>query len=167
MHRTLAVVLAATAVLQVVPALACPVSPNDGRPWLRSLALVPGAVLSVLPAAKCPFCITAYAGVLSSLGLGFLFNERVLFPLIGVFVAVGLVSVAWSTRSHRQPGPLVITILGSAAVVGGRLVWNVPVVLYGGVALLVGAALWNLWLKRPRPEPLVEFRLAPKEGTTS
>lgn len=42
------------------------------RPWLRSLALVPGAVLSLLPAAQCPFCIAAYAGVLSSLGLGFL-----------------------------------------------------------------------------------------------
>jgi hypothetical protein len=135
------------------------------RPWLRSLSLLPGGLLALLPAAKCPICIAAYAGVLSSLGLGFLHDDRVLSPIIAVLLTVGLVSVAWSTRGHRRPGPLAVTVLGSAAVVVGRLIWSVPVVLYGGVALLVGASLWNLWLKRPRPEPLIQLRLERKEGT--
>lgn len=138
---------------------------RDHGPWVRSIALLPGAAVSLLPSATCPACIAAYAGVASSLGLGFLFNERVLAPLIGLLLTVGLVSVAWSARSHRRTGPLLVTILGSAAVVGGRLVWSVPALLYGGVALLVGASLWNLWLKRPQPEALVQLRFARKEGT--
>ncbi len=135
-------------------------------PWVRSLVLLPGALLPLLPSATCPACIAAYAGVLSSLGLGFMVNERVLAPLIEVFLAAGLVSVAWSTRGHRRPGPLIVAVLGSAAVVAGRLVWSVPALLYGGVALLIGASLWNLRLKRPRPERLVQLRFARKEGVT-
>lgn len=135
------------------------------RPWLRSLSLLPGGLLALLPAAKCPLCIAAYAGVLSSLGLGFLHDDRVLTPIIAVLLAVGLFTVAWSTWSHRSPGPFVVTVLGSAAVVVGRLIWSLPAVLFGGGALLVGASLWNLWLKRPRPEPLIQLRLERREGT--
>jgi len=126
--------------------------------WLRSLGLLPGAILALLPVAHCPACIGAYFAVLSAVGLGFLATERVLAPLIALFVVIGIATVAWSTRSHRHPGPLVVTLIGSVAVVAGRLIWTVPTALYAGVVLLFGAALWNLWLKRPRPEPLVQIR---------
>lgn len=119
--------------------------------WLRSLAAVPGAALPLLPSVTCPACAVAYAGVLSSLGLGFLLSDRVLVPIIVASLVVGVASVAWSTRSHRRPGPLVATLVGVLGVVIGRLVWRVPAVLYVGVALLLGASIWNLWLKRPRP----------------
>ncbi len=140
---------------------------RDRRPWLRSLALLPGAAVSLLPSATCPVCLAAYAGFASSLGLGFLFSERILAPLIGLLLAVGLVSVAWSARSHGRAGPLLLTLLGSAAVLAGRLVWSIPTMLYGGVTLLVAASLWNLWLKRPRPDALVQLPLTRKEGVAS
>lgn len=144
---------------------------EDAKPprstWARSLAPLPGALLSILPSATCPACVAAYAGVLSATGLGFLLTERVLVPIIVVFLAAGIASIGWSTRSHRRAGPLAITVVGSAAVVLGRVVWSVPILLYGGVALLVSASLWNLWLKRPRPESLVQLRVARKEGTAS
>lgn len=114
----------------------------------QTLAAVPGAIVALLPAAHCPACLPAYAGVLSAVGLGFLLNDRVLAPLIGALLVLGVVSVGWSTRSHRHAGPLVATLTGSAAIVAGRLVWSVPLALYGGAALLIGAALWNVWLKR-------------------
>lgn len=127
--------------------------------WLRSLAVLPGAVVALLPVAHCPACIGAYFAVLSALGLGFVATEHVLAPLIGLFLALGLGTVAWSIKSHGRLGPLLVTVLGSGAVVAGRLVWVVPALLYVGVGLLVGASLWNLWLKRPRSEPLVQIRL--------
>lgn len=140
--------------------------PTDSAPrrGLRSLALVPGALLALLPSATCPACIAAYAGVLSAVGVGFLFDEQVLAPLIVGFLVVGLATVAWSTRSHRRPGPLLVTTVGSAAVVAGRLVWSLPAVTYVGAALLVGASIWNLWHKRPRPAALVQLRLTRTEG---
>lgn len=132
-------------------------SSSGPRNWFRSLVMIPGAVLPLVPSVTCPACLAAYAGVFSALGLGFLHNERVLAPLIVLFLAVGIFSVAWSTRSHRRLGPLVVTLLGSAAIVLGRLTGHVHILLYGGVALLIAASLWNLWLKRPRRDPLVEI----------
>ena len=139
---------------------------SEGRGWIRSLAVLPGALLALLPSATCPMCLAAYAGVLSAVGLGFLFNEKVLGPLIVVFLAIGILSVAWSTRGHRRLGPLVVTVVGSGVVVAGRLVWNIPMALYTGVAFLIGASLWNFWLKRPRPEPLVQIA-SPHDGRCS
>jgi hypothetical protein len=131
---------------------------------LRALAPFPGAALAMLPSMTCPACIAAYAGVLSAAGLGFLLDNRVLAPLIAFALAAGVVSVAWTTRSHRRLGPLVATLAGAAAVLAGRLVWDVPWLVYAGAAALAGAALWNLWLKRPAREPLLPIRLARKEG---
>lgn len=122
---------------------------SQERGWLGAVLTVPGAVLPLLPSFTCPVCIAAYAGVLSTLGLGLVLTERVLAPLIVVFLLVGIASVARTTRSHRRPGPLLMIVAGSGAVVAGRLVWNVPAVLYVGIALVFASSLWNLWLKRP------------------
>jgi hypothetical protein len=83
--------------------------------------------------------------VLSALGLGFLFNERVLAPLIIVFLTLGVGSIAWSTRSHGRIAPLSTTVLGAGGVVGGRLIWSVPPLLYTGVSLFVRVASRVMW----------------------
>lgn len=121
-------------------------------------------MLSLLPAAKCPLCLAAYAGVLSSLGLGFLFMDPLQTPIIAVLLVVGLVSVGWSSRKHGIIYPFLVALLGSIAVVTGRLAFKVPVLLHGGVALLVAAALWNLWLERPRRVQLPQIHVPNKQG---
>lgn len=86
-------------------------------------------------------------------------KERLLAPLIGVALLVSIVAIAWSTKSHRKLGPLVLTIVGAIAIACGRLVWSVPILLYGGSVALLSASFWNLWLKRRRPKPLVGIQL--------
>ncbi len=135
--------------------------PQRGR-WLHALGAVPGALVALLPAVTCPACLGAYFGVLSALGLGVLVTNRVLVPVLAVLLALGIASIAWSSRSHDRWGPLVLTVVGSVFVTAGRLVWSIPSLLYGGAVLLIGASLWNLWLKRPRREPLVQLRLGRK-----
>ena len=133
--------------------------------WLRSLSVLPTALLPILPKAACPVCLAAYGSFLSALGLGFLVNERVLAPLIATFLALNVVTIAWSSRGHGRRGPLLATVVGAAGVAAGRLMWTVPVAVYGGIAVLVCASLWNLWLRRPRPAPLVQ--LQPPRGGAS
>lgn len=133
-----------------------------GRGVVRALSALPGAVIAVLPSAHCPFCLGAYGALLSSVGLGVLIKENVLGPLIAAFLFLGVVAVAWSTRSHRHPGPLTATIAGSVAIAAGRLHWTIPILVYLGGAIVLAASLWNLWLKRRQPQPLVEIRLGRK-----
>jgi hypothetical protein len=131
--------------------------------FARSLVLLPGPLVALLPSVTCPLCLPAWAGVLSSLGLGFVMSERVLAPVIALLLTVGCASVAWSARCHRRVAPLALALVGSAAVVAGRLVWSIPVVTYAGAALLVGASVWNLWLKRPRGA-LVPLRVGRRDA---
>ncbi len=118
--------------------------------WLRALAPVPAALLALLPSFTCPVCIAAYAGVLSAAGLGFMYESSYQTPLIVGFLLVGIASVAYTSRSHRKPAPLLLTLLGGAAVVAGKVVWEIPYLMYAGAALLFGATVYNLWLKRPK-----------------
>jgi copper chaperone len=148
------------------PQRSVPGMATQNRRWLRSLALIPGVLLSLAPSATCPACLAGYAGLLSAVGLGVLLHERLLTPLIVVFLVVGIASMAWSTRGHGRLGPFVATLMGSAAIVMGRFIGHVHIVLYVGVGLLIGASFWNLWLKRPRREPLVQIGATGNEGTS-
>ena len=61
---------------------------------------------------------------------------------------------------------LLLAVAGSAAILAGRLVWNVPPLVYGGGAFVLGASIWNLWLKRPAPAPLVNIGIRNGERTS-
>ena len=117
------------------------------RGALKSLLAVPGAGLALLPSFGCPLCLAAYSGVLSTLGLTFLLNERVLAPLVATFLVIGFSSVAWSRRAHRRGGPLALTFVGTAVTGTGRLVLHHPTLTYVGAAILFAGAAWNFALK--------------------
>jgi len=129
-----------------------PVRNHRERPqWIQAVVAIPATVLPLLPSFSCPVCLAAYAGVLSTLGLGFLLTDRVQRPIIVFFLVVTLVSVAWSARRHRRFGPVGCVFFGSLAVVAGRIVWASRPVLYAGVLCLVIGTFWNLFLKRRSP----------------
>lgn len=121
------------------------------RSWLDTLVTIPAAVLPLLPSFSCPVCIAAYAGLLSSLGLGIVLKDSVQRPAIVFFLTVTVGTVAWTSRQHRIVWPLLAVLTGSLAVIAGRLVWSIPPVVYVGVAALVVGAVWNLALKRRGP----------------
>ena len=126
-------------------------APRPGRrAWYQTAVAIPTAVLPLLPSFSCPVCVAAYAGLASSLGLGFLLTERVQRPLIVAFLIIAVAGVGSAAKQHNRPGPFVLVLLGSAAIVAGRLVWSVTPALYVGVVCLVAGTVWNLILKRPR-----------------
>jgi hypothetical protein len=101
----------------------------------KHLTLLPAVALVLLP--KCPLCLMAWLGGLGSLGV-----ISWLSGLWGAPLAVGLLIVTDSAlvlraRRSRDWVPVLVGLLGSGALLAGKLLVGAPLLLYGGLGLLV------------------------------
>ena len=115
----------------------------------RYTGLLPGLGLAVLSKFTCAACVTAYSGVLASIGVGFVATDSGLTILTAGLLALGLASVAWSTRKHRHLGPLALVLVGSGVLLAAR--FGAPsstMVLLAGAAITLAGSVWSLWLER-------------------
>jgi mercuric ion transport protein len=115
------------------------------RTWKQSLAAMPGIGISLLPKLACPFCWPAYAGLLSSVGLGFLISTRYLLPLTAAFLGLALGPLAFRAKHRHGYGPFALGLVAAAGVMVGKFEWESNPELYAAVGLLVVASLWNAW----------------------
>lgn len=130
----------------------CAKSPSTTRAgWRSSLATLPGIGLAFLPKIACPACWPAYAGVLTSLGLGFLLDVRWLFPLTAVSLLIAIAALAFRARRRRGFGPFFVGLAASAVVLGGKFGFESDLAMYAGLGLLVAASIWNTWPRRVAP----------------
>jgi len=109
---------------------------------------VPGIVAALLPSLTCPLCWPAYAGVLSSLGVGFVGTTAYLLPLTATFLAIAVGALTFGARRHGRHGPLALGLVGSAIVLLGKFVLDATAATLGGVGMLVAASVWNVWPRR-------------------
>lgn len=114
----------------------------------RFTTLLPGLGLAALSKFTCAACATAYSGVLASLGVGFVATDSGLTILTAGLLALGLASVAWSTRRHRHFGPLALVVVGSGVLLTARFGAPSTRVLLAGAAITLAGSVWNLWLER-------------------
>ena len=118
------------------------------RTWKQGLLALPGVGVAMLPKLGCPLCWPAYAGLLSSLGLGFLISTTYLLPLSAAFLILALAALAFRARKRRGYGPFLLGFIAAAAVLLGKFLWESNPTIYSAVGLLVGASLWNAWPRR-------------------
>ena len=79
------------------------------RVWKQNLYAAPSIGLSLLPKIACPACRPAYAGLLSSIGLGFLIpNRAYLLPLTALFLIIAVGTLAVGTRRKHGYAPLTV-----------------------------------------------------------
>lgn len=123
------------------------------RTWKRSLVALPGVGVSLLPKLACPLCWPVYAGLLSSVGLGFLISTKYLLPLTVAFLGIALGALAFRAKNRRGYGPFVLGLIAAIGVLVGKFVWDSNTTLYGSVLLLVVASLWNAWPQRVTSAP--------------
>src|SRR6266851_6773400 len=121
------------------------------RTWKQALLALPGLGLSMLPKLACPACWPADAGLLSSVGLGFLISKVYLLPLTDVFLALALGALAFRASKRRGYGPFLLGLLAAIGVLSGKFVWESDPTMYGSVGLLVIASLWNAWPSHHTP----------------
>lgn len=125
--------------------------PRSIAGWRSSLATLPGIGLAFLPKIACPACWPAYAGVLTTFGLGFLLDVRWLFPLTVVFLLMAVFALGFRAHRRRGYGPFIVGLIASAIVLAGKFGFESDAAMYAGLVLLISASIWNTWPKRAVP----------------
>jgi len=116
--------------------------------WRSIMAVFPAIGTALLPKVTCPACWPAYAGVLSTLGVGFVNYTPYMLPLTAVFFALALASLGVQARRHRNFTPLLVSLLATLLVIIGKFAVVSDLAMYAGITLFAGASLWNSWLQR-------------------
>lgn len=129
------------------------------RTWKQGLLALPGLSVSMLPKLACPACWPAYAGLLSSVGLGFLISTVYLLPLTAAFLALALGAMMFRANMRHGRGPFLLGLVAAVGVLLGKFAWESNRTMYGAVGLLVIASLWNAW---PRHETPIEAQTCPE-----
>src|SRR6266550_6281893 len=111
--------------------------------WKQGVLALPGVAVSLLPKLVCPMCWPAYAGLLSSVGLGFLISAAYLLPFAAGFLALALGAMGFRANSRHGYGPILLGVIATVGVLLGKFRWESKATMYGAVGLLVLASLWN------------------------
>ncbi len=121
---------------------------NRGDGWKGIFAVVPliGAVM--IPGISCPACWPAYAGLLGSLGLGFVNYSPYLFWLTVLFLILAVVSLGYKANNRRGYKPFILGVFAAVIVIIGKFLFISNLVTYGGIILLIAVSIWNSWPKR-------------------
>lgn len=109
---------------------------------------LPGVVAALLPNAACPACWPAYAGLLSSVGLGTFLNGPYLMAIVVGCLGLSLSALAYKARSRRGYGPLILGGVATVVIVASRVIDAPTVVQWIGAGFLIAASIWNAWPTR-------------------
>src|SRR5437773_10348996 len=105
--------------------------------WKQGVLALPGVAVSLLPKLVCPMCWPAYAGLLSSVGLGFLISAAYLLPFTAGFLALALAAMGFRANSRHGYGPFLLGVVATVGVLLGKFRWESKATMYGAVGLLV------------------------------
>ncbi len=114
------------------------------RTWKQNLLAVPGVGLSLLPKLACPACWPAYAGLLSSVGPGFLVSTVYLLPMTAAFLLLAVAMLAFRARRRRGYGPFALGFIAASFILLGKFSLASNPVLYAGLGLLILASVWTV-----------------------
>lgn len=101
----------------------------------------------VFIAFLCSICIPASAAFFSAIGMAFLPNKEVIYPLYVVFAVVLFVGLILGLKRHSDISPLLFGIVGIMAIPMGRYIIESPMLTYTGGLCVIAATEWNLLLQ--------------------
>jgi len=128
--------------------LSSPPKSGGSSGWKSSLATIPGIAFALLPKLACPACWPAYAGLLSSLGLGFLMEARYLFPMTATFLLFAVGALLFRASTRRGYGPFLAGTAAAAVVLIGKFHFDSDAAMFLGIGMLVAASFWNAWPRK-------------------
>lgn len=115
---------------------------------MNDLAKQLASLLSAGFAAACCLGVTAALSALTAIGAGFLINDAFLIPLYGALLGLSLWLLHRSARAHGKLASFKLAMGGAVMAFLG--LWLSPVVVYAGLAAMVGASFWDFAGKTAR-----------------
>jgi len=118
--------------------------------WLARLGDKSGAFGAIISTMGCAMCFPALASIGAAIGLGFLSQWEGLFlnTLLPLFAWIALGANALGWLSHHQWHRSLAGMIGPAIVLLSLFPWFQygwsTWTLYGGLALMLGVAIWDL-----------------------
>jgi hypothetical protein len=85
--------------------------------------------------------------------VGFFDYTPWLLPLTLVFLVFTLATLAWGASQRRGYRPLALGLAATAILVIGKFGFDADSAIYIGIAVLVGASLWNAWPRHAIASP--------------
>lgn len=123
-------------------------SPREPRGMKLNAAMLPSIGAALLPKLTCPACWPAYAGLLSSLGVGFFDYTPYLMPLTGFFLFIAVFALAYKADRRRGYLPFALGTAGALLVMIGKFGFDSDYAMWAGLSVLIGASVWNTWPRR-------------------
>lgn len=111
---------------------------------IKQLSAWAGSVFT----AACCLGIPAVVGALGAVGLGFLINDFILFPLFFGFIGFTLWALYRATRTRAAMTPFWAGLAGAGTAAAGLFVH--PVLVWTGLGALLAGSVWNAWTRRGR-----------------
>jgi len=107
----------------------------------------------------------AYAGLISSMGFAFLFNTVYLLPLTALFLLMAVGALAFRAKRRRGYGPFLLGTAAAIMLLITKFIMNSTWGVYGGIALLIGASIWNAWPKRTKSNSVASTEMLYQIGS--
>jgi hypothetical protein len=115
----------------------------------RTTLLTISSVLVVL-APKCPICFLAYFGIVGVATASASAYRVWLPPITVAWLLLTIATLAPRTLNPHKFAFVLVGFLGAGGVYAGKFVLNSQPMIYGGIAIIIIAALLNSWHRRVR-----------------
>ena len=85
------------------------------------------------------------AGLLSSIGLGFLLNIEYLLPITTLFLILAVGSLLHGAKKRRGYKPFWLGLAGAVTIIVAKFFFHNEMTMYAGLAALAIASFWHAW----------------------
>jgi hypothetical protein len=126
---------------EAAPECACGLATQARAGIGEHIPLVSAILIALLP--KCPLCLAAWLGIIGSASVSSWLNRVWGVPLTAGFLSIAIGTLALRAWRQRDSRPFWLGLLGAAAVLYGKCIVTVPLLLLAGLGLLIGATFWN------------------------
>lgn len=111
------------------------------------LMVVGSALLAIAP--KCPFCLLAFFGFVGVVTVPGSLYRASLAPLTAVWLTFTVAMLFVQNSGKRRLIPGFLGLFAALSVFAGKFIVNNQILMYTGIAALLGAAIWITWFQTP------------------